>query len=142
MTVLLEYLDVRFIPTMFLLYNSVAEILLVPKGTFTIIHQCIQRFSSYFHQWLTLLAGQQISHFLRELTLLTHRILIKFIANSVPEFTFICSLFVPNFKAIRVCIKKLQRFLQVCKKNNLSPPNPLKNKKRKKKHESLTTHIS
>ena len=31
----------------------------------------------------------------------------KFIPNSVPEFTFILSLFVPNFKAIRLRIKKL-----------------------------------
>ena len=74
-----------------------------------------------FNQWLTLEAGQQLSHFLRESMLLTHWILIKFIPNSVPEFTFICSLFVPNFKAIRLHIKKLQRFLQVCENNNLSP---------------------
>ena len=42
---------------------------------------------------------------------------------------YICSLIVPNFKAIRLHIKKLQWFLQVCEKNNLSPPNPLKKKK-------------
>jgi len=58
--------------------------------------------------------------------------------NSVPEFTFICSLIVPNFKAITLHIKKLQRFLQVCEKNNLSPLTPW----RRKKSESLTTHIS
>ena len=39
---------------------------------------------------------------------------------------FICA------KFSRQCIKKLQRFLQVCKKNNLSPSNPPKKKKRRK----------
>jgi len=43
-----------------------------------------------------------------------------------------CSLFVPNFKAITLYIKRLQRFLQVCKKNNLSPPNPPEEETKKK----------
>ena len=54
---------------------------------------------------------------------------MKFTPNSVPEFNYMCSLFWPNF---RLHIKKLQHFLQVYKKNNLSPPNPLKKKKNMK----------
>ena len=54
-------------------------------------------------------------------SLLADWILVKFMPNSVPEFSFICSLSVPNFKAFRLCIKKLKLFLQVCEKNNLSP---------------------
>ena len=68
-------------------------------------------------------------------SLLTDWILIKFMPTSVPEFSFICSLFVPNFKAIRLCIKQLQHFLQVCKKNSLSPLNPWKRKKMQKFYE-------
>ena len=56
-TILLKYLDPEITPTLFLLYNSSAEILLtfqLSKGTSTIIHQCTQRFSNYFYKWLTL----------------------------------------------------------------------------------------
>ena len=97
------------------------------------IHRCTQRFSSYFHQWLTLQAGQQLSHFLLESLLLTHWILIKFIPNSVPLLSFICFLFVPNFKAIILCINKLKHFLQVCEKNNLSHLTQEKNEEKTQK---------
>ena len=54
-------------------------------------------------------------------TLDTYQIHTKL--NSKPEFTFIM-LFVPNLKVIRLRIKKLHQFLQVCEKNYLSPLTP------------------
>ena len=54
--------------------------------------------------------------FLRESTIFTHWILIKFMPNSVPEFTFMCSLFLPNFKATRLHIKSYSIFCKCAKR--------------------------
>ena len=58
---------------------------------------------------------------------------------------FICSSFKPNFKIIRLHIKSYSDFYKCVKKkqSKLNPPQPLKEeKKERRKHESLTIHIS
>ena len=49
-------------------------------------------------------------------TLKAGTVLIKFMPNSVPEFTFVCSLFMPNFKAIRLHIKSYSDFGKCAKR--------------------------
>jgi len=67
----------------------------------------------------------------------THWIHIKLIPNFVPdhEFTFICFYLCQISRQSECVLKKLQQFLQVCKKNNLSPPIPEEKKNEEKNTE-------
>jgi len=83
------------LPTLFLLYNSVAEILGFPTTKSSLydnspMHTAIFKL---FPLAVNPVGVSKAQPFLRKSTLLTHWILIKFIPRSVPEFTLLFSLF-------------------------------------------------